>query len=347
MSYLILTPNANGHDGISRLTRGVASALRTLSDDVEVWSLSEASGRVTDADVPLRGASGSRARAVSWSLAQLSRECRSKTVVVTHAHLAPLSLPLRWRGARVFQLLLGIEVWKRLSAFQAAAFRSSDGLLCISEHTRSRFDHVNPGFDRTTVCHLGLRDGARGDALGDDGFALVVGRMAACERYKGHDAILDVWSDVVRAAPDARLVVAGDGDDRERLTAKARALGLGDAIRFTGAVSDDELEELYRRCAFFVMPSTNEGFGLVFLEAMRASKACIGALGAASEIIAHGETGFVLDPADRTELTARLVELFTHVDRRASMGACGRERYEAQFTAERFRDRFQAALEAR
>ena len=74
------------------------------------------------------------------------------------------------------------------------------------------------------------------------------------------------------AHPGARLVVAAGGDDRRRLEAKAADLELGRRV-FTGFTSEATLAELYRRCAAFAMPSRGEGFGLVYLEAMRAGEA--------------------------------------------------------------------------
>ena len=168
--------------------------------------------------------------------------------------------------------------------------------------------------------------------------------MASSERYKGHDVLLDVWPKILAEAPDAKLVIVGGGDDQSRLIAKAKALGDRDAIRFTGTLPEVELERLYCRSSFFVMPSLNEGFGLVFLEAMRAAKACIGGVGAASEIIQHGTTGFVVDPRDGTSLARFVVELFTRPDSRVRMGKAGRERFEQYFTAERYHDRLHKVL---
>src|SRR4029453_732733 len=100
---------------------------------------------------------------------------------------------------------------------------------------------------------------------------------------------------VVARFPSARLVIAGDGDDRRRLEQKAAALGLGGRVSFLGYVTEERLHQLYARCAFFVMPSGRlEGFGLAFLEAMRAGKACIGGAGAAEEVIENGVTGRIV-----------------------------------------------------
>lgn len=347
MRSLILTPSFSGKDGISRLSRRLAHAIVELDAEIEVWSLMDEPGAVVEIDgttIPVRAAGGSKIRMVAWALAGVLRDCRGLHVVVMHAHLGPLCFPFRGRGARVFHVLHGIEVWRPLTLLQASAFRMADRLLCVSAHSEQAFAEANPGFRHTTVCHSGIPDRLPSAKPDDDGFALIVGRMASSERYKGHDVLLEIWPDVLREVPHAELVVVGDGDDRERLLAKAEDLGISRSVRFTGLISDQELDRLYRRCAFFVMPSVNEGFGLVFLEAMRASKACVGGLGAASEVIDEGKTGYVVDPHDRCAVARILVELFSQPERRRDMGARGRERFERDFTSERYRERLRETL---
>jgi glycosyltransferase involved in cell wall biosynthesis len=92
------------------------------------------------------------------------------------------------------------------------------------------------------------------------------------------------------------------------------------------------------------MPSRDEGFGFVFVEAMRAARACIGSRGAASEIIADGETGLLVDPDDRAQLLQSVVRVLRDRPAADAMGARGRVRFLEQFTEERFRDRFTALL---
>ena len=94
-------------------------------------------------------------------------------------------------------------------------------------------------------------------------------------------------------------------------------------MRFLGRVSDQALDALYRDCAFFVMPSRDEGFGLVFLEAMRAGKACIGGAGAAAEVIEDGVTGLVVDAAEPDEVAKAVVRLFLEPDDAGAHGAGG------------------------
>ena len=80
---------------------------------------------------------------------------------------------------------------------------------------------------------------------------------------------------------------------------------------------------LYRRCAFFVMPSREEGFGLVFLEAMRAGKACIGGAGAAAEVIEDGVTGLVVDATEPEQVEKAVVRLFLEPEHARAHGPGG------------------------
>ena len=218
--------------------------------------------------------------------------------------------------------------------------------LAISAFTREQAREFSPHLPETSVLHLALEErAAAGDVDGElldrvgDGFLLIVGRMSQLERYKGHDELLAAMPRVAAACPSAKLVIAGDGDDRERLARNAAALGLAKRVVFTGFVSEATLGELYRRCAALVMPSRNEGFGLVYLEAMRAAKPCLALRrSAAEEIIVDGTTGVLVEPGDETQLVAALVRLLGDEAMGRRMGDAGRRRFEAMFTFKAFRD---------
>jgi phosphatidylinositol alpha-1,6-mannosyltransferase len=165
------------------------------------------------------------------------------------------------------------------------------------------------------------------------------------ERYKGHDQLLESWPAVVAQVPTAQLIVAGLGNDVPRLRDKARALGVGHLVLFCGFLPSPTLTALMGRVAAFAMPSAREGFGLVYLEAMRAALPCIGSTSdAAGDIIVHGETGYLVDRADPAALSAAIISLLTDDVRRAAMGKAGRRRFEAQFTADRFAARLRDIL---
>jgi len=333
---VLLTPNLRGADGVSCLSRQIVSA---LAAPVVVVSLHDASERTSD----LRSAGGSRLRFVADALA-LGLLCdRTTTIVCSHAHLAPVARLMAWRGAEVTYVLCGIEAWVPLRFVERAAL-AAGRLVAISAHTAREFKAANRSFADVPVevCHPGLPPSDDPSGEPGDLAALIVGRMSASEAYKGHESLLRLWPSILERHPRAELWMVGDGDDRPRLEALASQLGIGGAVTFTGCASDAELDRRYRRCRFFVMPSRHEGFGLVFLEAMRAGKACIGAPGAAAEIIQHGVTGLIADPLCGDELHDAMVQLFADPAQCAAFGRAGAARFHAEFTAARFAARFAA-----
>src|SRR5262249_34823734 len=124
------------------------------------------------------------------------------------------------------------------------------------------------------------------------------------------DQLIAIMPSIVDRTPDAQLVVVGTGDDLERLKSLARESGAGKAVLFTGFASPELLACLYSRCRLFAMPSRGEGFGLVYLEAMRFAKPCIAStVDAGREVVADGETGLLVDPDNLEELRGAVERL--------------------------------------
>jgi phosphatidylinositol alpha-1,6-mannosyltransferase len=357
--YLVLTPGMTGTDGIAEVSRLVVRAISPSGTEpdsarVDVLSLTDPPGFRAGGGPGVRffGAGRSRFRFVAAAVRAGLGGARAVPILCLHLHLSPVAQLLAGRS-RLAVFLHGIEAWRPLRRMERLALHRAGIVMANSEHTVKRFRESNPDFqDRSVrVCHLAVRD-RDGVSVGLESgervarpwrgpFALIVGRMAAEERYKGHDLLIDIWPSIMDEVRGARLVVVGDGDDRARL--EARASHLTDHVSFLGRVSDGVLAGLYRDCAFFVMPSRDEGFGLVFLEAMRAGKACIGGVGAAAEVIEDGDTGFVVEQ-DREPLRRAVVRLFREPETRERMGEAGAARVAREFTEAHFRLRFRALL---
>ncbi|MEP7087177.1 MAG: glycosyltransferase family 4 protein [Gemmatimonadota bacterium] len=251
-------------------------------------------------------------------------------------------------------LLCGIEAWDpALSNERLTTLRRATARIAISRHTANRVTQVHGGIGPIVACPLALLPAPSYTTTLDhallgqirDLSVLIVGRMSAAERYKGHDELLECWSAVMAAVPGAQLVIAGQGDDVTRLRAKSESLGLAQNVLFLGFVGDATLEAVRERVAMFALPSRGEGFGLVYLDAMRAGLACIGGAGDASaDVIVDGETGTLVDPEDRAALAASIIALLTSPARRAAYGEAGKRRFEAEFTFERYCDRLRPIL---
>jgi phosphatidylinositol alpha-1,6-mannosyltransferase len=225
--------------------------------------------------------------------------------------------------------------------------------IAISPHTAKRIAAAHPDLPPVETCLLALLpdeehpDRVPADVRVDYGphTVVIVGRMASTERYKGHDQLLLAWPRVLAEIPDATLVMVGRGDDVERLRAKAAALGLGRSVHFTGFLPDAALRGVLRNAGVFAMPSRGEGFGLVYLQAMRAGIPCLGSRDdAAADVIVDGETGLLVPRQDPDAISGALGRLLTDEPMRRRLGAAGRRRFESLFTYPRFRARLAGIL---
>jgi phosphatidylinositol alpha-1,6-mannosyltransferase len=175
---------------------------------------------------------------------------------------------------------------------------------------------------------------------------LIVARMLAEERGKGHDELLEAWASVRARVPEARLWIVGDGDDRPRLQARARDLELGDTVEFRGRVSDAELGRLYRSASLFAMPSRQEGFGLVYAEALWHGLPCVASdADAGRTLVSDGVTGRLVPYADPRALADALASLLADPARLRAMGEAGQREARERFGYAAFARAFLAALD--
>ena len=157
----------------------------------------------------------------------------------------------------------------------------------------------------------------RNDGYGD--FVLSVGRL---DRSKRNDLLLEA----VALDPGLRVVIAGDGPDRDRLEALAAERGLNGRAEFAGRVDTDELATLYARCLAVYYAPVDEDFGMVPYEAFLSEKPVLTTTDAGGplEVVTDGRTGVVTAP-EPAELARAAVRLREHPDEAESYGRAGKE----------------------
>ncbi len=306
---LVLAYDVRRSGGIERLT-------------LQVWAGLQAGGHHVRVLEPRQLGSGGLGRWLGrgWFLLQLAWWLpQAEQVLSMHALLLkPLRvwdrLPLRRRQRRLCWLH-GIEVWGRALDGVAADLSRCEGLAASSSFTADQVRRSLPAAPPIQVIHpcADLHLEAEPEPFPPALCLLTVARMAATERYKGHDQILDALAllrERGELAPGLRWRVVGCGDDQLRLQQRAVELGLEAWIDWLGRLSDADLAEQYRRCSVVVMPSgfallpdgraQGEGFGITYLEAALAARPAIGALaGGQCDLIRHGETGWLVGATAR------------------------------------------------
>jgi phosphatidylinositol alpha-1,6-mannosyltransferase len=135
-----------------------------------------------------------------------------------------------------------------------------------------------------------------------------VSRLDSRERYKGHDRVIRTLPRVLQQHPDTIYLIVGDGDDRPRLESLAVECGVAKNVQFAGLVPPEELPHYFRLADVFVLPSTGEGFGIVFLEAMATGVRVIGGSQDGSrDALCDGALGTLVDPENIEELTSAIL----------------------------------------
>ncbi len=172
------------------------------------------------------------------------------------------------------------------------------------------------------------------DALALSKEAKTVGVVANFIYYKGHRFLLQACADVKRKIPEVKFLLIGDGPLREELEDLAGELDLEKDVLFLGSRRD--IPQLLAMVDLAVLPSLEEGFPNVVLEAMAAGKPVVATrVGGIPEAVVHGETGFLIPPGDSRALVDAIVELLSDPDRAVKMGAAGRKRVVREFPLDR------------
>lgn len=279
------------------------------------------------------------------ALSALAARRRAAILLVWHLQLLKLAPLVANTAARVVVFLHGVEAWRAQDSLTCWALAKVDLFLSNSHHTWERFVDFNPAFRdaRHATVHLGA-----GERAGDNvpapcapPAALMLGRMLRSEDYKGHRQMMEAWPRVASQVPGAELWIAGDGDLRAALEQRAQHPG----VRFFGQISEEQKQDLIARCRCLAMPSRGEGFGLVYLEAMRLGRPClVGDRDGGREVVNPPEAGLAVDPDDPRQLAAAAAHLLTAGPEWNSWSQQARHRYESAFTGSHFRQRLNQAL---
>jgi phosphatidyl-myo-inositol dimannoside synthase len=268
-------------------------------------------------------------------------------VLFWHLDLLKLAPLLRATGRRVVYLH-GIESWRRPGFLTRPLLRDCV-FLANSRYTAVRAGACMPHVraEEVGIVPLGLGDPMSAHAApADVPSVVIIGRLDSGERYKGHHEVISAWPLVRARIRDAQLWIVGEGGMRAELEALAAAHRMDDAIRFFGRVGESEKQQLIQSARALVLPSRGEGFGLVYLEAMRAGRPCVVGVDAGPEVVQPPDAGISVDPNNTASLVDAIVTLLTPGEAWQQWSAAARRRYETQYTAHHFQERLLSALRA-
>lgn len=351
MRTLLLAPALFSSDGgIERMMRLYLKALcdiATPDDSVTLATLNDdlrGDGRIAAYSTPvLRHTIAGRRRRIRFSVAVVLAARHCDRVVCGHVNLLPLVRAVRLMNPslEVHLIAHGVEAWRPWTRAQRRALRARDRVIAVSEFTRQRVLEQRAGIhpDRTRVVPNALDPNLPTPAgRRTPGLIVTLSRLSASDRYKGVDHLIETMPTIRTACADARLLVIGDGDDHARLERLAAKRAPG-AVEFAGRLPDRLARERLAAAALFALPSRDEGFGLVYVEALSLGIPCVAARsGGASEVVDES-VGTLVEYGHTTQLAAACVAAL-----RRTWDPSELRRHASRFSYPMFRDRLSEAL---
>ena len=377
---LVLCTGAFHTDGgIAAVNRLMIKAITDKGFSLDVFSLLEVDPTIDTrylppgAEVHYRGFAGHK---IPFSLAAWRAIFLSSYayVFVDHVNLASLLSPFTWLNRCKYVVwLCGIEVFPPnpdregrlglMGAWQRLAISEYTRQIVIDRFPKLPVDvcelaldpvrHPNISFQSplsnsaTPPITLEAVDGSTSDLA--DQVILHVGRMVLSnDRYKGQESLIRSFPLIRQQFPHAQLVLVGQGENMGQIRALAEALPAADqgGVFMPGLIADRLLDQIYRRCYVFAMPSIGEGFGLVYLEAMSRAKPCLGGKTEATPLVVREDvTGLLVDnPRSAEQVAQKLAWLLAHPQAARNMGQAGYELVQSNYLYSNFKQRFWHAV---
>ena len=214
-----------------------------------------------------------------------------------------------------------------------------DKVLAVSLAVRDVLVSTGLPPEKVALVHEGVKDRKRQPggpealrSLGIPEGAPLVGNVAQLVDHKDHATLLRAAAIVLKAKPDCRFLICGDGPRRADLTALAASLGISDAVIFAGFRGD--LDAVVPCFDIFCLSSHLEGLGTSVLDAMCFSRPVVATrAGGIPDAVVDGETGRLAAPRDHEALARALLETLDSPSARERYGASGRARFEREFTS--------------
>jgi glycogen(starch) synthase len=170
---------------------------------------------------------------------------------------------------------------------------------------------------------------------------LCIGRLI---KEKGFDLAIQALGEIRKVFPEVRLVIAGDGRERQPLEQQVEGSGMNDAVEFTGWCQPEKIPALIEAATIVLIPSRwEEPFGLVALQAAQRARPVIAArTGGIPEVVVHGETGLLFEKENPTELAQQVIHLLRHPETAERMGKRAWKRAQRLFSLERAASEYDA-----
>jgi glycosyltransferase involved in cell wall biosynthesis len=321
--------------GIEKVSRLAGKALHDLCSEsrssCRIYAMYDHPLELMEKYFPAPVFEGFKGNRVRFVLQSIRKGIEADLVVLSHINLLSVGYMIKKLSpkTRVILIAHGIEVWEPLPAWKKAMLRSLDLILPVSRFTKKKMLElygleeqklvvVNNCLDpflpkpikKEKSVQLLEKYGLEKEAR----VILTLTRLSFSERYKGYDEVLMAIKALQHEEPNFRYLIVGKYDEEEkaRLDRLIMQQGLENRVIFAGFIPDEELADHFNLADAYVMPSSKEGFGIVFIEALYYGLPVIaGNVDGSVDALGNGKLGLLVNPDQSNEIKVALQQVLS------------------------------------
>lgn len=309
--------------GIEKVCRSLAKALTDIGLPFQLLSMHD-----REVDLDHRYLENNRYEAFNgrkfhFAFNAVLKGITSKTIVLSHINLLIFARIIKRLApnTRIILYAHGIEIWGQLPNWKRRFLQEKVEIWAVSDFTAAKIAAIHQ-IDRAKITILNNcldpyfnipKDFERPKALltryrlhPDQPVLFTLTRLSAQEAYKGYDQVISAMPALLQKFPNLHYLLAGKADIEEynRVKSLIQQLNLNDHVTLCGFIKDEELSDHFKLASVFVMPSTHEGFGIVFIEATACGTKIIGGnIDGSVDALLNGSLGTLVNPQDTSEIS--------------------------------------------
>ena len=313
--------------GIEKVCRIVGKILYELnSSKTLIYSLYDEPRSTDKRYFPPDVFKGFNTNKIKFIYSSVAEGIRNKIIILSHINLLPVGYLIKLFTSKTKLVLFvhGIEVWNNLSQRKIRMLKKCDRIIAVSHFTKDKLisnygiqdskcvvinNCIDPYLQKNNNDFNKSALEQKFGVTSGNFILLTVTRIAADEKYKGHEKVIESLGMISKEFPNARYIIVGkyDASEKIRLDNLIAKYNLSHAVVFTGFVPDDELPGYYKFSDVFIMPSSGEGFGISFIEAMYYGLPVIaGNVDGSVDALCNGKLGVLVNPHNIEEIVDAL-----------------------------------------
>jgi phosphatidyl-myo-inositol dimannoside synthase len=329
MLFTLQTFSTTG--GIQKMTRILAHALNQVAIknnwDFRLWSAYDSDSDLMPQYLPTKNFTGFGSR-VKFTLSAFFKAPKFDVVIISHINLGLVGRAIKTINpkCKIWVVAHGIEVWNELLSSKKWLLKNCDKVICVSNFTKQQIikkhdvdaakcEVLNNTLDPFMQLPVSFNKPGylieKYNLTANTPLLFTLTRLSAAEQYKGYEQVIKVIGNLKHTFPDIKYIIAGkcDAEEETRIKRIITAYNVQEQVLLTGFIEDNELVDHFLMADMFVLPSSNEGFGIVFIEALACGLPVVcGNIDGSLDAIKSGLLGTAVNPNDLAELEKAIID---------------------------------------